>query len=77
MSNKIGSSRLARHATPPQAFKSRGVFLPACHPFVTIEVCGPGGWKDISLRADRDLAFEVASRRYRQRVAEQQARVKD
>jgi len=32
---------------------------------------------DISLRADQDLAFEVASRRYRQRVAEQQARVKD
>jgi hypothetical protein len=42
---------------------------------ITIEVLGPAGWEDISLRADRDLAFEVASRRYRRRVAEQQARV--
>jgi hypothetical protein len=41
---------------------------------VTIEVRGPGGWEDISLRADQDLAFDVASRRYRQRLAEQQAR---
>ena len=41
---------------------------------VTIEVRGPVGWEDISLRADQDLAFDVASRRYRQRVAEQQAR---
>jgi len=41
---------------------------------VRIEVRGPHGWEDISLRVDRDLAFEVASRRYRQRVAEQQAR---
>ena len=41
---------------------------------VRIEVRGPDGWVDISLRADRDLAFEAASRRYRQRVAEQQAR---
>jgi hypothetical protein len=42
---------------------------------VTIEVRGPRGWEDISLRADQDLAFDVASRRYRQRLAEQQARV--
>jgi hypothetical protein len=41
---------------------------------VTIEVRGPAGWEDISLRADQDLTFEVANRRYRQRVAEQQAR---
>ena len=41
---------------------------------VTIEALGPAGWEDISLRVDRDLAFEVASRRYRQRLAEQQAR---
>ena len=41
---------------------------------VTIEVRGPAGWEDISLRADQDLAFDLASRRYRQRVAEQQAR---
>jgi hypothetical protein len=30
--------------------------------------------EDISLHADRDLAFETASRRYCERVAEQQAR---
>ncbi len=41
---------------------------------VTIEVRGPAGWADISLRADQDLAFDVASRRYRLRVAEQEAR---
>ena len=41
---------------------------------VIIEVRGPAGWEDISLRADRYLAFDVASRRYRQRVAEQEAR---
>ena len=41
---------------------------------VIIEVRGPAGWVDISLRADRDLALEVASQRYRLRVAEQQAR---
>jgi hypothetical protein len=41
---------------------------------VIIEVRGPTGWADISLRADQDLAFDVASRRYRLRVAEQQAR---
>ena len=41
---------------------------------VTIAVRGPAGWADISLRADQDLAFDVASRRYRQRVAEQEAR---
>jgi hypothetical protein len=41
---------------------------------VTIEVRGPMGWEDISLRADQDLAFDVASRRYRLRVAEQEAR---
>jgi hypothetical protein len=41
---------------------------------VTIEVRGPAGWEDISLRADRDLAYEVASGRYHQRVAEQRAR---
>ena len=41
---------------------------------VTIAVRGPAGWADISLRADQDLAFDVAGRRYRQRVAEQEAR---
>jgi hypothetical protein len=41
---------------------------------VIIEVRGPAGWEDISLRADQYLAFEVASRRYRLRVAEQEAR---
>jgi len=41
---------------------------------VTIAVRGPAGWEDISLRADQDLAFDVACRRYRQRLAEQQAR---
>jgi hypothetical protein len=44
---------------------------------VTIEVRAPGGWEDISLHADRDLAFDVASRRYGQRITEQQARAKD
>ena len=39
-----------------------------------VEVRGPNGWADISLRADQDLVMEVTSRRYRQRVAEQQAR---
>ena len=41
---------------------------------VRIEAHGPDRWEDISLRADQDLAFEAASRRYRQRLAEQQAR---
>ena len=41
---------------------------------VTIEVRGPTGWADISLRADQYLAFDVASRRYRLRVAEQETR---
>ena len=41
---------------------------------VMIEVRGPAGWEDISLRADQYLAFDVASRRYRLRVAEQEAR---
>jgi len=41
---------------------------------VTIEVRGPRGWEDISLRADKYLVFEAASRRYRLRVAEQEAR---
>jgi hypothetical protein len=41
---------------------------------VIIEVVGPAGWEDISLRADQYLAFDVASRRYRLRVAEQEAR---
>ena len=31
---------------------------------VTIEVRGPAGWADISLRADQDLAFDVVSQRY-------------
>ena len=44
---------------------------------VRIEVRGPTGWEDISLRVDQDLAFEVASRRYRLRVAEQEARAID
>jgi hypothetical protein len=41
---------------------------------VCIEVRGPGGWEDTSLRVDQDLAFETASRRYRLRLNEQQAR---
>ena len=41
---------------------------------VIIEVRGPAGWVGISLCADQDLALEVASQRYRLRVAEQQAR---
>jgi len=42
---------------------------------VTIAVRGlQGTWEDISLRADQYLAFDVASRRYRLRVAEQEAR---
>ena len=41
---------------------------------VIIEVVGPAGWEDISLRADQYLAFDVASRRYHLRVAEQEAR---
>jgi hypothetical protein len=41
---------------------------------VSIEVRGPTGWEDISLRADQYLAFDIASRRYRLRVAEQEAR---
>ena len=40
---------------------------------VSIEVRGPAGWEDISLRADQYLAFDVASRRYCLRVAEQDA----
>ena len=44
---------------------------------VTIEVRGPAGWADISLRADQDLAFDVASQRYRLRVAEQEARASE
>ena len=31
---------------------------------VRIAVRGPEQWEDISLRADQDLAFDVASRRY-------------
>lgn len=41
---------------------------------VVIEVRGPRGWEDISLRADQYLAFDIASRHYRLRVAEQEAR---
>jgi hypothetical protein len=41
---------------------------------VTIAVRGPAGWEDISLRADQNLTFDMASRRYRLRVAEQEAR---
>jgi hypothetical protein len=41
---------------------------------VIIEVRGPRGWEDISLRTDQYLAFDVASQRYRLRVAEQHAR---
>jgi hypothetical protein len=41
---------------------------------VQIEVHGPEGWGDISLGVDRNLALEIASRRYRQRLVEQQAR---
>jgi hypothetical protein len=41
---------------------------------VRIEVHGPDGWADISLGVDRNLAFEVASRRYHQRLIEQEAR---
>jgi hypothetical protein len=43
---------------------------------VTITVWGPlHNWEDISLGADQGLAFHTAARRYRQRVAEQQARI--
>jgi hypothetical protein len=42
---------------------------------VTIEVRGPQQWEDISLRADQNLGFAVANRRYRQRLVEQQARM--
>jgi len=41
---------------------------------VCIEVRGPEGWEDISLRVDQDLAFQTASRRYHQRLTEQEAR---
>jgi hypothetical protein len=41
---------------------------------MTIAVRGPLVWEDISLRADHSLAFDLASRRERLRVAEQQAR---
>ena len=41
---------------------------------VIIEVRGPAGWEDISLRADQYLTFDIASQRYRLRVAEQEAR---
>jgi hypothetical protein len=41
---------------------------------VTIEVRGPAGWADISLRADRDLALHTASLCYRLRLTEQEAR---
>ena len=41
---------------------------------VIFEVRGPAGWADISLRADQDVALDVAVRRYRQCVAEQEAR---
>ena len=41
---------------------------------VTIAVRGPLGWEDISLRADHSLVFDMASRRERLRVAEQQGR---
>ena len=41
---------------------------------VRIEVHAREGWADISLNVDRYLAFEVASRRYRQRRDEQQTR---
>jgi len=41
---------------------------------VRIEVGGLEGWVDISLGLDRNLAFEVASRRYRLRRNEQQVR---
>ena len=41
---------------------------------VTIAVRGPARWADSSLRADQSLAFDVASRRYRLRVAEPEAR---
>ena len=42
---------------------------------VTIEMRGPQGrWEDISLVADRDLALHTASRCYRLRLTEQEAR---
>ena len=42
---------------------------------VTIEVRGPqGAWEDISFVADRDLALHTASRCYRLRLTEQEAR---
>jgi hypothetical protein len=43
---------------------------------VCIQVRGPqGAWEDISLHADQGLALHAASRRYRLRLAEQQARI--
>ena len=43
---------------------------------ITIAVWGPlHTWEDMSLQMDQDLVFAVASRRYRQRVIEQQARM--
>jgi hypothetical protein len=41
---------------------------------VTIAVRGPLGCEDSSLRADHYLAFDIASRRERLRLAEQQTR---
>jgi hypothetical protein len=46
------------------------------HYDVTIAVCTMShNWEDISLRADAGLAFDIASRRYCQRLADQQARM--
>jgi len=43
---------------------------------VWIQVRGPRDvWEDISLHADQGLALHAASRRYRLRLAEQQARI--
>jgi len=41
---------------------------------VTIEVWGPDGWEDISLRSDQDLSLHTASLCYRLRRTEQEAR---
>jgi hypothetical protein len=42
---------------------------------VVIEVYGDATWHDISFWSDARLAFDIATRRYRERVVEQQARL--
>jgi hypothetical protein len=44
---------------------------------VMIEVWGPHGWEDISLRADGNLSEHAADQRFRLRLAEQEIRLLD